>query len=215
MKIALQTVPENTLTEVNAWLRRMADKRAFLLSVLRDVASSEIALSTGHRMCRIGINDLLANKPLETAARVVGWRFLVHVKSVVAAALEARDAADGGSLEPSVTKDLLSMGTVDGILTAERYPVSGDWTYEFAFLEIPGLSIRVLWTHAANAPDWIIPIGPTPPNLPSDAVLTGPGFMAIVYEQARLLVKQSRYGAPHTRSSPTEHPRDPQPKGEP
>jgi hypothetical protein len=213
MKIALQTVPENTLADVNVWLRGMADTRAFLLPALRTVASREIQLSTGHRMCRIGIDDLLANKPLEQAARVVGWRFLVHVKSVVVAALEARDAADGDPPLPSVTEDLLSMGTVDGISTAERYPVSGDWTYEFAFLEIPALSIWALWTHATDAPDWVIPIGPTPLHPPSDSVLTGQGFMAIVYELARLSTKQESYGAPHAGSPTTERPPDPQPKG--
>jgi hypothetical protein len=155
MKVVLHKAPQDILDAAIDWLRRAAWERTLLIPSLRGDSPEEIALSTWHRMLEVGLDDLLAGKPLEESAREVGWRFLVHANTSVVAAMEVRTADDGGQLPPSLTEDRSSIGTVDGIASAEKFPVDGDWAYEFSFIAIPAIQVWGLWMRFGSAPEWI------------------------------------------------------------
>src|SRR5262249_54868430 len=105
-------------------------------------------ISVPHRVFHLGIDDLLANRPIGEAARFTGWRYLLADDSDCAIAFAEVALADGTAQFTNVGTGPFVSATQSAERTAETWARDRRGDFEETLLEIPGALCVAMWLRA-------------------------------------------------------------------
>jgi hypothetical protein len=144
-----------------------------------------------HGAYNLGLDAISPTAALDTAARLVGWRFLLGQPSEHPA-VAAEVASVGGAHEfAGLNRGPFVGQTLAAMQMAEAAPELRDGDFEPRFLRVPALYVVALWLkERATGKDIVIPLDPAPPELTTGRQYTGAEFMT------ELAAMKSRATAP-------------------
>jgi hypothetical protein len=127
--------------------------------------SETLDLTAPHKIFFVGLKDVAKGHVL-SAAKFVGWRYIiVRGESPLAAAELGVDELGGGLEFSQINHGPFVGSTVRGVSVAEELDSVRTNNYEPRLLKIPALYIIALWLHSYSEPDMLIPLPPTRPEL--------------------------------------------------
>jgi len=127
--------------------------------------TENIVTAAPHKIYFVGLEDIAAGRVL-SAARFVGWRYIILSRDDPRAAAELSVDDSGGNLEFSQVNQGPYVGsTIEGFSFAEGLDEVQTNDYEVRLIKIPALYIIGLWLHGQAGEDLIIPLPPTRPEL--------------------------------------------------
>ena len=179
--------PPHQVTEITQrQLQDMAQHKHFTVAPLAAAEPGKIQLTSGHAVYNIGLQDLLADKPI-TAAPFTAWRFIVNAGAPDSAAAETlQDPEQGIPTFASVNAGPFVTGTIAALTTLASDPVFAKGNWEGRMIRIPALYLMAIWAHEkkTNA-DLIRPTAPVPPFLDANKTYTWPEFKAALQQPAK------------------------------
>jgi hypothetical protein len=161
MSIIVPQPPEGGLGRIREAVGRlMSQPNTRTAAVTAGAVAGDLEAAVPHPVYFVRA-DYLAAGSLLAAAELSGWRYILLAGGRAILAAELSFGREGGGLEFSHTNDgPLVAGTVEGVRVAERLEVVGEAEFELRLLEIPSLSVAVLWFHA-EVKDLLMPIPPS------------------------------------------------------
>ncbi|MGH6894141.1 MAG: hypothetical protein ACREEP_17995 [Dongiaceae bacterium] len=165
MPIKVVAAPKNALKLLQAGIEKN------LAAGMVDAVLGQIArVGSPHRVFHLGLDALVAEKPIARAAKHVGWSAtLVDRRKQAVAAAELALTRDGVKFA-CVNRGPHATGAGAGEAVAARWSKEAKGDHELALLRIPGAYCTALWIRGADGKDAFIPIAPCPdglrPNIP-------------------------------------------------
>jgi len=190
MPITLAAPPQAVAELTENQIKAIAGAGNFRVEALSATKPEEIALSSGHPVYTLGLDDIVGGKA-PAALVVSSWRFIVQASSAQPTAAET--IGDGVSRAPafsSVNSGPFVAGTINGFAAVSKDPAfaTGDW--EMRLLRAPALFIVAVWAHEKNGgADRIYPVAPAPAYLTAGKAYGWSDFLAAIKPVAEQRVK--------------------------
>lgn len=160
MPIKVMAAPKNALKLLQAGIEKN------LGAGMVDAALGQVAqVASPQRVFHLGLDALVAQKPIAKAAKHVGWSAaLVDRKKRAVAAAELALTRQGLRFA-CVNRGPHAVGAAAGEAIAARWSKRAKGNHELALLRIPGAYCTALWVRAGGGEDAFIPIAPCPAGL--------------------------------------------------
>jgi hypothetical protein len=157
MPIKVAAPPKDAMKILKTGIKRLAGAD--------DTLGKVEGLSHPHRAFNLGLDELVSNKPITTAAKHVGWRSVLVDR-------EKRAIAAAELLKTRAGLRFACIGygphaTDSGAQTAAvRWSRRKKADHEMTLLRVPGAFCVALWLRSTDGtPDAFVPISPCPPSL--------------------------------------------------
>ncbi|MFE7649258.1 hypothetical protein [Streptomyces phaeoluteigriseus] len=149
------------------------------------VPVSDATLSYPHQVHSVGLNDLVARRPL-TNAPATGRRYLVFAEGGAAASSDVSvDARDDGQFELQQV-NLNAQSTMAALEAVEEVPEVQAGRYELHMLNVPALSAFLLWLRQLDGDDHLfVALPPTPDFLRTGRVYREDELLNVLEAPAR------------------------------
>lgn len=147
-------------------------------------------LTYPHQVFHLDLETLTANPEL-SAARAVGWRYLVNVGGqIVASAETAQVDPAGPQVFSQVNYGPFVASTERAINTLASSAIAEQDDLDARLLLVPALNAVALWAHGTNR-DALLPLAPTPSDLDASRVYTPQEFMSALAPRGRVIAGMS------------------------
>lgn len=163
MPIQFSSPPTEVLTAVTNRIRDVAAAPESNARGLGGSAPAELTPSMPHDVYVIGLYDVIAGRPPDSAS-LTGWRFIMYSKDGAVASAETQIASNGQhrfalfNSGPFVAATVETVNRMNNVLRmAEKNP-------RLSLLRIPALHVTALWLHDDNE-DTYTPLAPAPEGL--------------------------------------------------
>ena len=183
MSLRVPEPPDEALEIIRATVGSlMSQPDTHTYAAISKVPTDEIEVAVPHRVYGVDLNYLAAGSLLE-GARLSGWRYVIlSEEQPLAVELDFNKETKG--LEFSHVNDGPYVeGTIKGVRAAERLKAVREGDYELRLLEIPGLSLVILWLHAAGQ-DLLMPLPPAKHGLRPYKTYTDQALLTILRDAA-------------------------------
>jgi hypothetical protein len=150
----------------------LAAEAGFSTPALRRADPAVLAISTPHRIAILGLNRVRGATSLRSVAEMRGWRFLVHHKTAVVAAVDVQGDKNEYRLG-HLNEGPFVAGTEQAIRRAESLDAIKSGRFAPIFLLVPAVYVASLWLEDQKgdadlvmtlppAPKEFTPFGPMP-----------------------------------------------------
>jgi hypothetical protein len=186
MPIQAPNPPTAALDAVRTAVRSFAEEAMFRTPALRAAQPEQLTINEPHQVFLLGLDDLRAGAGL-TRARLVGWRYLVQEGEKVIATAESALAGRGDAqVFSNFNEGPFVASTAAALSMAKTDPRVSQGTYEQRLLHVPALYVMALWLHEpTGAGDLLVPLAPSPRDLPAGRPLPAGEVVTILTELAR------------------------------
>jgi hypothetical protein len=149
-------------------------------------APDQVTLSAPHELHNIGLDALVARRPLADSP-TIGWRYLVQTQAGTVASSEV--AADAGG-QPTVFAQLNEGPFVESTARSLRevvgIPQVEAGNFEVRMLRIPAIYVMALWLKDLDGgADLVVPLDPAPDFLEAGRAYTEEEFLGVLESPAR------------------------------
>lgn len=167
MPLQVPEPPASGVAAMRTTIRSFAEQRLFRTPALRAAHVDDLEVTEPHEVFVMGLDDLRAASGL-TAARPVGWRYLVRGGEKVIAAAESTSGAGGAAqVFSQVNEGPFVSSTVDALAALRTEPRLEKHAFTQQVLHIPALHAMALWLHHDGADDLLVPLAPFPLDVPT------------------------------------------------
>lgn len=178
----------SAVADVRTTVRTMADRNAFRTPALRAARAQDLEITEPHQVFVLGLDQLQAAAggapapdaapradavapagvtSLLTAARPVGWRYLVRGADDVIASAESANGPGGAQQFSHVTEGPFVGATAAALAGARQTATAAAQAFTPQLLQIPALHAVALWLHHDGPDDLLVPLAPFPLDLPT------------------------------------------------
>ena len=191
----LQTIdpPMAAFEAVRSTMADLVAQSGFRTPALRRADPAAIALSSPHRTAILGLDRIKGAKDLRSAAKITGWRFLVHHETTVVAAVDAVQTKKNQYSLGHVNEGPFVAGTESAIRRAETLDQIRERSFAPIFLLVPAVYVAALWLEdqTGNA-DLVMVIPPSPKELTPFSPLPVTQFLESLTPLAALVPPEDR-----------------------
>jgi hypothetical protein len=171
--------PKTAHRAVHARLGHPAVAAALQAPTRRPISPAALALSTPHRVALLALDRIAAQTTLRRAARLRGWRFLVHRGDRVIAAAGVLPDGRAKHRFGHLTEGPFAAGTETAIRRAETHGALRRGRFEPVLLMVPAVHAVALWLRDLDGDgDRVMVIPPAPHGLTPYRLVTARAFMA-------------------------------------
>jgi hypothetical protein len=189
MPVKVAAAPRNALKLLQTGVEKH-------LAGMVDATLGEIeGLATPHRVFHLGLDALVSEKPIASAAQHVAWSAsLVDRKKKAVAAAELAVTRQGLQFA-CVNRGPHATGSTEGEAVAERWSRQAKADHELALLRIPGAYCVAVWLRSRDGTqDAFVPIAPCPPSLTPNRAYGESELRAALLPEARKQLEGPREG---------------------
>jgi hypothetical protein len=160
MPLQVPDPPSGVHDKVRTTLHEFSDNSRFSTDKLRGARTEELDVSTPHQVFTVGLDDIMADRGLDSAKQV-GWRYLVEAAGEPIASAETTESEDGVQVMSQFTEGPFVESTAAAVRNAHRLPQLEKAGFELRLLRIPAIYLMALWLHSKST-DLLIPLAPSP-----------------------------------------------------
>lgn len=155
------------------------------LHALAGSAPSELSIEAPHEVFTLGLDQLSAGTPLDSA-QAGGWRYLLRRDNQAVASAQTMTDAGGEPVFAQFNSGPFVASTAEALRRAEQIAgVHGHEALEPRLLHVPALHAMALWLHGADPDgDVVIPLKPVPPRVDPDRQYSVQEYLAALREIA-------------------------------
>src|SRR5262245_21355874 len=177
--------PIGAYETVRSTIADLATQGGFRTPVLRRAEPTSLAISTPHRVGVLGLNRLKDAKDLRSIVEHKGWRFLVHDRERVVAAVDAVEVDKNQYRLGQVNEGPFVAGAEDAIRRAERLDEVRRGEFAPVFLLAPAVYVAALWLEDQQLKaDIVIVMPPTPKEFTAWEPMAAPPFLVVLEDLA-------------------------------
>ena len=190
MPIKVAAAPKNAMKLLETGIKQ------HLTAGLVDATLGQVeSIAAPHRVFHLGLDALVGEKPIATAAEHVGWRAQLLGRGKQALASAELVITRDGLKFANVSRGPHAAGSGEGDAAAERWSREEKADHELALLRIPGAYCTALWLRSSDGKrEAYIPIAPCPPNLRPNTVYSESELRAALLPEARKQLDGPRDG---------------------
>ena len=149
-------------------------------------APDQVTLSAPHEVHNIGLDALVAHRPLADSP-TAGWRYLVQTHAGTVASSEvAADASGQPTVFAQLNEGPFVESTARSLVEVAGIPAVKSGNYEVRMLKIPALYVIALWLKDLGGDaDLVVPLEPAPDFLEADRAYLEDEFLGVLESPAR------------------------------